>query len=158
VFTTAALETGKLVGVVQVLATFDNLVDLYAPVPQPDVYATLALSPDPLAAFEVNFILTILPVKLPESNVADEPNVPINDHCQPVNSGVVAVDVGNTGAVYLYTLLPHTSLTNVITGAVAGVGVTNAAFVSFNLAAKLFPQLDVYCNLTLSAPAAALLV
>jgi hypothetical protein len=46
----------------------------------------------------------------------------------------------------------------VITGAVAGVGVTNAALVNLAALAILLPQLDVYCNLTLSAPAAALLL
>ena len=43
-------------------------------------------------------------------------------------------------------------------GTTAGVGVTNAALVNFDLAGKLFPQLDVYCNLTLSPVAAAALL
>jgi hypothetical protein len=100
VFTTGALVTGKLAGVVQVLATFDNLVDLLALVPQPEVNATLTLSPAADAVKTVNLTTITCDVASPESITALPPNVPVNDHNHPVAAGVVAVAPGKVaGAV-----------------------------------------------------------
>ena len=52
--------------------------------PQPLVYATLALSPVAEAVFNEYFILTMREVKDPESTTALVPNIPTNDHCQPL--------------------------------------------------------------------------
>ena len=74
-------------------AEFVNRNALLGLVPQPEVYATLALSPVAAAAFKSYFILTIREVNDPESTAALAPNVPTKDHCQPVavpaNAGAV---------------------------------------------------------------------
>ena len=65
-------------------SVFVSLSDRLALVPQPEVYATLALSPVAAAALDEYFILTTCEVSSPESITALVPNEPTNDHCQPL--------------------------------------------------------------------------
>jgi hypothetical protein len=94
-----ALDTGMLDGVVHVLPKLLNFVDLFAPVPQSDVYATLTLSPVAAPVYTVNLTTILCDVASPESITAFAPNVPTNDHNHPVAAGAVAVADGKLAAL-----------------------------------------------------------
>ena len=64
------------------------------PLPHPEEYASLTLSPVIAAALLRNLTLSVCDVNEPESTSAVEPNVPTNDHAHPVADPVKA------GAVY----------------------------------------------------------
>jgi hypothetical protein len=71
---------------------------LFTLFPQSDKYATLTLSPIPAAALLLKLTLITLELTSPESITALAPNVPVNDHNQPVAGAMVAVPAGNAGA------------------------------------------------------------
>ena len=87
---------------VGVVTTFVNLAAFPALLPHSDKYATLTLSPDPAtvtaAALLVKRTTILCELTSPESMVALAPNVPVNDHNQPVAGAAVAVATGNAGA------------------------------------------------------------
>ena len=77
--------------------------------PQLEVYCNLTLSPVAAAALLVYVTVITFEFTSPESINALPPNVPVNDHNQPVGAANVAVAAGTTaGAAYLYLLAPHT--------------------------------------------------
>jgi hypothetical protein len=80
------------------VATFVNLDALLALLPQAEVYNTLTLSPVAAAALLVYLTTITLEFTSPESIVAFAPNVPVNDHTQPVAAVAVAVAIGKVGA------------------------------------------------------------
>jgi hypothetical protein len=77
-----------------------SFMALIGPNPQPELYFNLIESPTPAAAFEENFSTIILLVKVPESNEAVAPTVPIGMlHCHPEAAPDVVVAAGSIGAM-----------------------------------------------------------
>jgi hypothetical protein len=75
-----------------------NLAVLRGLFPQSEVNNTLTLSPVRAAALDVNVTVSTLDVKLPESTVKVDANVPTKDHTYPVAAPAVVVADGNAGA------------------------------------------------------------
>jgi hypothetical protein len=77
-----------------------SFIALNGPNPQSELYLNFIESPIVAAALEVNFKRIILPVKLPESNVAVAPKAPVGIvHCHPVATPFVALAAGSAGAM-----------------------------------------------------------
>jgi hypothetical protein len=81
--------TKVMVGALGALVGADNtalvsITDFLVLFPQPEVYASLTLSPVAAAVFNIYFILTMREVNDPESTTALDPKVPTNVHCHPV--------------------------------------------------------------------------
>ena len=129
--------------------------------PQLDKYCNLTLSPVAAPALLVYVTVITLEFTSPESIVALPPNVPVNDHNQPVGAAKVAVAAGtNAGAAYLYLLTLHTFVwIGVIVIPVGANGALVTTLVNLDDLFALLPQSEVYNTLTLSPVAdAALLV